>query len=87
MKPETVTEETSVGTAEAQPRSAPPTGSEFRTAARVLRWGMAEAQRQMDELPWWSRIFKSANADEFRRLIVLCESEADDRTPNDQAEL
>ena len=82
MNTETIQQPAIVNEAESKAGFAAPSGSEFRTAAKVLRWGMREAQRQMDAIPWWKRAFKSANADEFQRLVVLCESEADHRTPN-----
>jgi hypothetical protein len=63
-----------------------PTGSEFRAAGKVLRWGLREARREMEALPWWKRFFASTNSDELSRLIVLCESEADDRTPNEKGQ-
>lgn len=58
-----------------------PSSQEFRTAARVLRWGMWLAKQQVEEMPFWKRIFVSTSESEFQRLIVLCESEADDLEP------
>lgn len=77
MKPETVTEETGIRTATAQPRSAPPTGS---VRLGFMAWCWCDHYYELEGIIWCSRLprvgdtFKSCDGHEYTVTRVNSDS-------------